>query len=318
MGITKQSSWEALCLLALSSSCGVHAEMMKYPEGYNAGDKFTSPINENMRYTIVMMQPPTDKDRAWSQQMAADVRCRTCELILMNTVPRAKSREADDIADALDASERPPFEELEAETDDQKRKVLLNKVGCSKHFKELLTDRWVVRSCNVTENATTGEKTDHFCIQDRGNVPSDNALNTYSRDKEALYYSCEQTIAKYSVEMSEALSAETAMNRTGDQLPEEIAAAVCLQQAFCEKGAEAVERKKAKAEGMSKKGKKQKPAKAEVPSFSIGDRVMVDGRIGEVSFGPDSHRDYKVIFDDDDSESLYLQAKKDEAGNRGG
>lgn len=246
------------------------ARPLAYPEGIKPGDQISGNAGEFWRYKHVLVKPPDDEDRMEALKMSEDVKCDVCETILHRLMKRAESNAEDHIMDTLDGE---PTEESETTGDEQEDRVNRNKRGCNKHFKdEVLLRGYVVKKCPaatvtiVDDNEPTSKepsKPRSFCLESTSN-PDSRAADTYSTHSEAIFYSCENTIARYGHEIASFLadSLESGGNVTG-AIKE-----ACVQAALCDGAREKkpLKQRKASKEKQSKKKSKDK-AEGEEASY---------------------------------------------------
>jgi hypothetical protein len=180
---------------------------------------------------------PLDKERAILA--GGDVKCRVCEIILgdiMDSIRRTSDRDA--ILEALEADEVTE-EEIEKAPTDMLKHVAKKKRGCNRLFKDrFFAKGWdLVWDVKLMDGQT---KADEFWkhaswayVKHTEKVPNVTEINTYSADKEAVHYACENTLAKYRDEVASFL-AKQAKAETGIAMKDLIAEA-CVKKAKCEK-----------------------------------------------------------------------------------
>lgn len=252
--------WALLCF-GIKIVDHVDARPLSYPEGVKPGDQISGNAGEFWRYKHVLIRPPDDEDRMEALKMSEDVKCAVCETILHRLMKRVESNAEDHIMDALDGE---PTEEFEPTGDDQEDRVNKNRRGCNKHFKdEVLLRGYVLRPCpeppqqvvqveddqNETNPQDQPKRKDN-CLESAGNVDSRTA-DTYSTRSEAVFYACENTIARHGHEVARFL-AET-LESGGD-----LAVAItntCLQAASC--GGAREKTPKTKEQGKKKKRRRK-------------------------------------------------------------
>jgi len=258
-------------ILAAASKLLVHAKPLAYPEGVQAGDKISGSSGEFWRYKHVLIKPPDDDDRAESLQMAADVKCDVCETILLRLLKRSESNREDHIMDMMDGD---LVEEPELTGDAQTDRVNHNKRGCNKHFKdELLAIGYYVKECPAASIEITKSsepsfeeplKPKAFCLQNSGRHVDSKEFDTYSVRNDALYYACENTIAKYAAELATALAESF---ESGGDVTSSVKK-VCRQQALCD-GRKEQKTKQRKSTDEKKKKRKRKGDEEEKSYFDI-------------------------------------------------
>lgn len=222
------------------------AKELKYPEGVRPGDTISGTAGEYFRYAHVLVKPPDDEDRMESLRMAEEVKCRACEVLLLELLKRTESNSEDHIMDQLDGEMR---EEPELMDSPQENRVRKNRRGCNKHFKdELLLKGWYVGLCPKEEAPadTEGVKRPTWCLNQRPSPPTQRDVDTYSVPHEAAFYACEDTVGRYGQEMASLLAErlEDGGNRTV------AVSAACREAAHC-----AGRPRKARAAGRKRRGK---------------------------------------------------------------
>jgi len=236
------------------------ARPLAYPEGIKPGDQISGNAGEFWRYKHVLIKPPDDDDRMEALKMSEDIKCDVCETILHRLMKRAESNAEDHIMDVLDGE---PAEIPETTGDEQEDRVNKNKRGCNKHFKdEVLLRGYVVRKCPaaavtiVNDTAESASKDTSkprlFCLESTGNLADSRAADTYSTTSEAVFYSCENTIARYGHEIAAFLaeSLEAGGSVTG------AVKEACLQAALCDGARERKPKKQKKASSEKRRKKK--------------------------------------------------------------
>ncbi len=121
-----------------------------------AGQAVSGMSGEFFRYRHVYVHPPTDRDRAEAIDMALDVRCDVCKVIVLGAMSKAESMTEDHLLDQLEG----PLDEgaRPIEGDEQGSRVVMNKRGCNKLYKDdLMALGWRVRKCDVSNVQT-------FCL----------------------------------------------------------------------------------------------------------------------------------------------------------
>lgn len=181
--------------------------------------------------------------------MAEDIRCAACRQMLKSLVNKTKSWTEDHIGDTLDGelAEPPPLVD-----NAQENRVNQNRKGCNKHFKdELLLQGFHIRRCDDNSQDTEGREKGHmYCFEQSPNPATERDVDTYSTRNEAMFYACEHTISRYSLELSTFL--EEQLEERGAEELDEVLSEACLNVAKCEG-----RKKKAKEEPKKKKKKKK-------------------------------------------------------------
>jgi len=252
----------------------VYAAPLTYPEGVKPGDQISGNAGEFWRYKHVLIKPPDDEDRMDALKMSEDVKCVTCETILHRLMKQVESNSEDHIMDALDGE---PAEEPVETGDAQEDRVNKNRRGCNKHFKdEVLLRGYLVRQCPAV-TVTVGSDEDNankdppkpkaWCLENvgSGEVKSRD-VETYSTRSEAVFYACENTIARYGHEIARFLADKL---DGGGELAGTIKDA-CFEAARCD-GAAAGKTQKRRRKASGEKQIKNKMQKAADEDASMWD-----------------------------------------------
>lgn len=266
----------SLCLAAFRFlGDEVYAAPLAYPEGVKPGDQISGNAGEFWRYKHVLIKPPDDEDRMEALKMSEDVKCATCETILHRLMKRVESNSEDHIMDALDGE----YAEEPVETGDaQEDRVNKNRRGCNKHFKdEVLLRGYLVRQCPaVTVTVATDQDTADkdppkpkaWCLENVGNGKVESReVETYSTRSEAVFYACENTIARHGHEIASFLADKL----DGGGVLASAIKDVCVEGARCDGaavGKKLKKQRKASGEKQIKK-KKQKAADEDASMWDI-------------------------------------------------
>eukprot|EP00929_Paragymnodinium_shiwhaense_P045200 TRINITY_DN23121_c0_g1_i1.p1 TRINITY_DN23121_c0_g1~~TRINITY_DN23121_c0_g1_i1.p1 ORF type:complete len:288 (-),score=72.25 TRINITY_DN23121_c0_g1_i1:185-985(-) len=244
--------------LAAVQQYGALGKELKYPEGVKPGDQISGAGGEYFRYKHVLIKPPDDDDRAEALRMSEDVRCQACEILLQSLLKKAESFSEDHIMDQLDGD----LEPYKESTDPQEERVNKNRKACNKHFKdELLLKGWNVHKCRPEAEAqadSSGDKKKEFCLTQSGGRTSDRDVDTYSVRSEAVFLTCEHTIAKHGPEIATMVSERL---EDGGSV-EEAAKAACLQAARCDPIAAEAERRKRAEESKKRRRRQRRKSKS--------------------------------------------------------
>jgi hypothetical protein len=117
--------------------------------GYPAqpGQAVSGTSGEFFRYRHVYAQPPSEEDRASSIGWSLDVQCEVCREITLSVLSRVRSTTEDDVLDLLEG----PLDDRAqpVEGDPQATRVVMNKRGCNKLYKDdLMVHGWRLKKCD--------------------------------------------------------------------------------------------------------------------------------------------------------------------------
>lgn len=183
----------------------VQGKELQYPEGIRPGDRVSGSEGEYFRYKHVFVKPPDDEDRMEALQMAKDIKCAACEVLLENLLQRAESFTEDHILDQFDGE----LLETAPSQNQQEHRVNQNRKGCNKHFKdELLLRGWFASRCEEDSEDTgqeTGDSGKIWCLKRSDRLPTERDVDTYNVKNEAIFHACEGTIGRNGPEIAEKL-----------------------------------------------------------------------------------------------------------------
>jgi hypothetical protein len=178
--------YTSISLLVLSNVF-ISSATLEYPEGFGPGDELLGTSAEFFRYRSVFVRAPNDEDRAESLRLSQHVLCDVCETVLSRVLKNVNFRDEDAVLDALEGiniHER-PFR------DPQMERIRIGKRGCQRHFKDSLMAHGFRLS--HTECTPPDRK---FCLF-QGSPRDSDDMDTYTRDNEALFFACEQTVGAH-------------------------------------------------------------------------------------------------------------------------
>eukprot|EP00746_Dinoflagellata_sp_MGD_P136803 gnl/MRDRNA2_/MRDRNA2_70672_c0_seq1.p1 gnl/MRDRNA2_/MRDRNA2_70672_c0~~gnl/MRDRNA2_/MRDRNA2_70672_c0_seq1.p1 ORF type:complete len:210 (+),score=55.11 gnl/MRDRNA2_/MRDRNA2_70672_c0_seq1:142-771(+) len=198
--------------------------------------------------------PASPSERADAKKIALDIRCRVCEEILMALLQRSKTGSGPYQLDEdwiMEQLFNKPEEDLPllytydaGALNDQERFVSAHRKGCNKHFKEELVQKgWQVVMCKGQPR---------HCLEKSEHVPSRSDAETFSMEKDAIFYACQDTLGEHGEEIASNLAElQQVVGDMSKQQVQKAIAAQCRKTAKCIDRNEVTGKKKAKAQTKS-------------------------------------------------------------------
>lgn len=157
---------------------------------------------EFKRYRNLQGMPASPAERVTAKKVALDIKCDVCQEVLTAVLERYKKDFKYQFNEDLIMEElfNKPEEELPllyttdvGALNNQERYVSAHRKGCNKHFKEEVIQKgWQVAFCKGKET---------HCLKNSRITPDRIDVETYSMEKEAIFYACEETVSKYGEEI---------------------------------------------------------------------------------------------------------------------
>lgn len=186
---------------------------------------------------------PNEQDKSSAMLAGGDVKCDVCRAILTDVMENlikdkrlGSASDQDKIFEALEADSITDDKTQELARD-MKSYVKLHRRGCNKLFKDsYLSKGFNIRACHKLakgQSSTTPEEIQApwACEYKTRNIPSVAEMDTYSVQKEAIFYACESTIGKYRDDLSEHLAA--GYQKLREQSLKELVTNACRKTAKC-------------------------------------------------------------------------------------